>query len=1144
MSAALNAAGAPLTTQGLADAYSTNAAVKTILDTFGNAPESIALYGSGSTVSFVNYIFTYVLNRSPAPDGLLFWSGKIDDGSMTRAQAALNIMAGAEANTTAQGQIDAARLANVITVATDFTNHMDTTPEILGYAGSAAAATARSMLLTVTNTTDTKAFLTTVDNTIATITASGGAPGKTYTLTAGVDQITGGAGNDTFNAAPFVKADGTTVPTLTALDSIDGGAGVNTLNVTDTTAALALPASATVKNIQTANISAAGTLNGDVSGWTGLTTLTASEAGGSGAGNLTAAATTNVTLTDTAAAAATVSVQGGNAVAVTANGVTNAGTINVGTATAATGAVTVTENMLATQTGVKTADAINVTGGKSDTVTANLNEQAGMGNTVTGGKITVTGNSATTTVTVNQTAAAAAAAQVAAATGVVGVGATAAAPGVNGVSAVTAVAAAKAAAAVAGVVDGQVVVADANYNTGNANTITTVSLSNYGDGVNASSISSDALSTLALAGTAAALTLNRAATAANATLGLTLNGLSAPTYGGGVVTSATGGNNTITDTNTEITTLNVTTATADSTLTAFADANLTTLNVSGTNVLTLGTVPASIKTLTVTGGAGFAGDISGTAVTSFAPTSSGTITATLDASKQAFTGGAGKDVITISVDSKKAITGGSGSNDVIVLNNTAATFNGDVNKNTTTNVKGFEVLGVNTSSSGTFDMTTLPVGLKSIEVMGTGGATSFTKVTAGTALSIDAAPAAGGITYQVADANGAADSLSLTLGTSKTTAGFINTALVLKDANDVGIGTLNVVSNGSTFNTNHTITTLTDNGLSTLNVSGTAGLTITGLNEATTQATSFTINNTETGAAGVVITTLTDANLGSLTFTGTNASQVAQLASLSGKVLTLANTGTGTATVGDLSTGGGGANLTTLNLNGNVALGANVAVAAAAIGATTGVTVSGATDNAHVNINLTGASVNATDSITLGNGNNYITDGSAAGTVNVTVGSGSNLIDVSTGGNNATYAANITLGAHTNTATTFDEVKASVTGGQASGLSATITGAVTGDELVFKDAAQSVLVTLTAAQQNIITADASLTAAINHAFGYTGVAAHDVVAFQWQGNTYVAENVGADTAFTAGTDSVIELVGVHTIASVAAGGAATVSVAS
>ncbi|NBV88838.1 MAG: hypothetical protein EBR88_04905, partial [Betaproteobacteria bacterium] len=50
---------------------------------------------------------------------------------------------------------------------------------------------------------------------------------QTFTLTTGVDNFTGGAGNDVFNAAPGAS----NANTFTALDLLDGGTGTDTLNL-------------------------------------------------------------------------------------------------------------------------------------------------------------------------------------------------------------------------------------------------------------------------------------------------------------------------------------------------------------------------------------------------------------------------------------------------------------------------------------------------------------------------------------------------------------------------------------------------------------------------------------------------------------------------------------------------------------------------------------------------------------------------------------------------------------------------------------------------------------------------------------------------------------------------------------------------
>lgn len=124
MTAQLLAAAVPVTGVAAADtlafvnAYSTNTTIKGIIDNFGNSTESTALYGTGSTAAFVNAIYLQVLGRSPLLAGLTFWSNAIDTGAMTRGESALRIMEGALSNTTAQGLIDAAGVANKTTAST------------------------------------------------------------------------------------------------------------------------------------------------------------------------------------------------------------------------------------------------------------------------------------------------------------------------------------------------------------------------------------------------------------------------------------------------------------------------------------------------------------------------------------------------------------------------------------------------------------------------------------------------------------------------------------------------------------------------------------------------------------------------------------------------------------------------------------------------------------------------------------------------------------------------------------------------------------------------------------------------------------------------------------------------------------------
>jgi len=153
----LRNAGAPTNIQGLTAAYNTNATIKGLIDSFGISAESNRLYAGDST-AFVTAVYNSVLNRPPLAAGLEYWVSAIDNGTLTRGNAALSIMAGALANTSTQGLIDATAVTNKVTVGSNFTSAITTAGQIDSYKGQAAAATARALLATVNDATDTAAF--------------------------------------------------------------------------------------------------------------------------------------------------------------------------------------------------------------------------------------------------------------------------------------------------------------------------------------------------------------------------------------------------------------------------------------------------------------------------------------------------------------------------------------------------------------------------------------------------------------------------------------------------------------------------------------------------------------------------------------------------------------------------------------------------------------------------------------------------------------------------------------------------------------------------------------------------------------------------------------------------------------------------
>lgn len=1004
-------------------------------------------------------------------------------------------------------------------------------------------------------------------------------PGTTFQLTTGVDAPGLGAfafGSPAGNSTVFGSWNGGT-PTYTPGDNIQATGANNTFNLTDNSVGgvgNVNSVAATVSGVQTLNVTsgeavAANTATG-TGGFTGLTNLTVSGVSNGAtaatvqANVITAAATTDVSLTDNSTSTGRANADGAGttlltninggrniianvnlgAALFTAAGLVDA--INVGQTTAATGTVTVTETVSSALTGAWTAATINVTGGTAVKVTANLAETAGAGNTVTGGAINVTGTAATTTVTVNQTAAATAAAAVAAQTGSVARTAVTAGPGVQAVTATSAVTAQTAKAAVAGVVDGAVTIVDANYNTTNTNTITSVTLGNFGNG---SVIRSNALANLNLTGGTGTLTITNATNGAggvptsNATLAVSLNGVGSKSSTTGTVTNVT-----LVDTNNELTTLNLTTATKDSYLT-ITDTGLQNITVAGTNKLTLSTVPTTVKTIAVSGSASF--DDNGTlvndaALTSFTTTSTGNIKAYLNAQTTSFAGGAGSDIITINADATKAISGGTGVNEII-FNNTAATFNATSAKLTNANVTGFTVFGVGAGSGNNqvWNLSNFNSGFNVIDVtsgfFGTGNNVTFNNVAQNSGIVIrgtdtgltvgNTYASAGTVAVNYFDTSGATDSVNVRFG-AEYGVNYQLARLDAADANGIGIGNLTFTTLnsdiGNAGGAQNTITTLGDNQLSSLTVNGSGGLTITGF-AAANNATSLSIASNQTGQNGTTITTYNGPTLGNLSISGTNSTTIGAFTAPTVASFSVTNSGTGTVNLAT-TTAFADANLNRLTLTNNV--GFNVGTlgilsgAGTATGATTGVTVGAGTDNSQVNLWLTGAAAGQTDTITLGNANNFIRDtaNAGAGTVNATVGTGQNYIYLgadTTGNTTGTYA--ITAGAHT---AANEYVVGTAGNNVTTAANFVITGAAVGDQIVFAADTLSSNAALTATS---LTGAGSVAQAIQVLeTAAIALGAHGVAYGVYGGNTYLVQDLDAGTA-TATTTTVVQLNGSYSL---------------
>jgi S-layer protein len=625
---------------------------------------------------------------------------------------------------------------------------------------------------------DSDASVTAAEDLADELVAGDTAPaGQSFTLTTGIDKgasYTGGAGDDTFvgNLADNTNA-------FTSLDALDGGLGTDSLTITVAAAIdTATAVGATVKNIENASITSTADITADTSAWTGLTSLTTASTGDS---TLTAAATTDIAATASALTSGVV-VNGGEDVtltitdtATTAAASANAST--VGVTTAAAGAVTVTQTETITDgaadAGIATG-TLQVDGGTSVVISslASVGAASNKSDVATIGAIDVNGEGTVTNVSVTQSAA-------------------------------------TAAYATAGdkikITNGAVTITD--YNTANkTDTIATVSLANYG----ASTITGNALTTLNLTGGAAAATASdtlkieqSASLTTSAPTALTIN-------------MASGRVGIITDDDGQYESLSIA-STAAATIGGLDFASATSLDVSGAGVTTISasTDLGEVTTITSTGGGLTLTDAIGTGVL--------------------FTGGGGKETISIGATTK-AITTGAG-DDNVTIGATALGAGGSVDAGDGTDTLTMSDANAVTASSGTTFETKI-TGFERLALTGTANADQEVKLN-----NLD------DINYVTIAGVLATKTLTLSGATSDTT-------LV---ANSGAAGTVAVsLENGGSSD------------VLNVNVSNTSAQTIAGLTATGFETINFATDDSATTATGIahVVTTLTDTDLKAITVTG------------------------------------------------------------------------------------------------------------------------------------------------------------------------------------------------------------------------------------------------------------------------------------
>lgn len=171
--------GAPTNIVDLQLAYDdpANGELRALVNGFGTSAESQALYAGDNDV-FIEAVYRNLFGRASDAEGKAFWVQAINEGRMTRASAAIRIMAAAQ--TTDRDVIN-----KKVAVAGNFTTALNTPQRELAYGGLDANVVVRNLLATVTLPTDPASFAGSIDSTLNTLVSQLGAQGMyAGTLTA------------------------------------------------------------------------------------------------------------------------------------------------------------------------------------------------------------------------------------------------------------------------------------------------------------------------------------------------------------------------------------------------------------------------------------------------------------------------------------------------------------------------------------------------------------------------------------------------------------------------------------------------------------------------------------------------------------------------------------------------------------------------------------------------------------------------------------------------------------------------------------------------------------------------------------------------------------------------------------------------
>ncbi|RFP11899.1 MULTISPECIES: DUF4214 domain-containing protein [unclassified Duganella] len=451
-----------------------------------------------------------------------------------------------------------------------------------------------------------------------------------------------------------------------------------------------------------------------------------------------------------------------------------------------------------------------------------------------------------------------------------------------------------------------------------ANAITSASITggvavNVSDRSGASAAVGSTLKSVALDGNTGAATLAgnaiTAVSVANTNQNLTVTAAAATradvitvnTVTGGIYTDATATTATLTSTGAANTVADLAVAAATKvilngdkalTLTTTHLGAATNLTVSGSALTTVSGFNTTnvLTSVTVTGAGGLSSDLSGqTLLTSIdASGSSGANSVTLGAA-QAYKGGSGVDTVTMTAAPTVAVDGGAGTADVFVVN--AASF-------ALTNVKNFETLGLGALATGAYSA----AGFTHLTEGAVTAGVTYNTVAAGTDLTITGSVGFGTVYTLATDT--ATDVLNLKLSSAAAINGGAVTA--------TNVETVNITTFDSNTTKHVDSMTLVDTALTTLKVSGNAGLNLgTGTMTTITSIDASGMTNTAgTAATGFSYTTGVLAAASTIKGSATGGDVINAAAAVAAVTITETagtNSITGSSTIASTLTGGTGA---------------------------------------------------------------------------------------------------------------------------------------------------------------------------------------------------------------------------------------------